>query len=174
MVDECMCRCVHESLPIGSKFFRAQHFFLLYFHNSDEVDPNGTREALEQLSDLKPKAKPVFNYYITHLLLILSTLTYERNDKLVKQAAEILEDIDDEEQRQQAADLLLASEETIDKKAQFMGMRFEGVSELKSLGGPYAGLFYNEEAIVLVFKGTSVLAFSKLIFLFHVEIHIHD
>ncbi|KAF9340498.1 hypothetical protein BGZ91_001705 [Linnemannia elongata] len=130
-------------------------------HIADEVDPNGTREALEQLSDLKPKAKPVFNYYITHLLLILSTLTYERNDKLVKQAAEILEDIDDEEQRQQAADLLLAGEETIDKKAQLMGMRFEGVSELKSLGGPYAGLFYNEEAIVLVFKGTSVLAFNE-------------
>lgn len=131
------------------------------FYYTDKVDPNGTREALELLSDLKPKPKPVFNYYITHLLLILSTLTYERDDKLVKKAAEILEDIDNEEQRRQAADLLLASEETIDAKAQFMGMRFEGVSELKSLGGPYAGLFYNEESIVLVFKGTSVLAFSR-------------
>ncbi|KAF9543805.1 hypothetical protein EC957_000419 [Mortierella hygrophila] len=134
---------------------------ILLFDPTDKVDPNGTREALKQLSDLKPKAKPVFNYYVTHLLLILSTLTYERNDELVKQAAEILEDIDNEEQRQQAADLLLNSEETIDRKAQLMGMRFEGVSELKSLGGPYAGLFYNEESIVLVFKGTSVLAFNE-------------
>ncbi|KAF9151160.1 hypothetical protein BG015_007011 [Linnemannia schmuckeri] len=134
---------------------------ILLFDPTDRVDPNGTREALEQLSDLKPKGKPVFSYYITHLLLILSTLAYERDDKLVKKAAEILEDIDSEEQRQQAADLLLASEETIDRKAQFMGMRFEGVSELKSLGGPYAGLFYNEESIVLVFKGTSVLAFNE-------------
>lgn len=139
-------------------FFKEQ---ILLFDPTDKVDPNGTREALEQLSDLKPKTKPVFNYYITHLLLILSTLTYERDDNLVKQAAEILEDIDNEEQRQQAADLLLTSEETIDRKAQFMGMRFEGVSELKSLGGPYAGLFYNEESIVLVFKGTSVLAFNE-------------
>ncbi|KAG0276005.1 hypothetical protein BGZ95_008127 [Linnemannia exigua] len=134
---------------------------ILLFDPTDKVDPNGTREALEQLSDLQPKAKHVFNYYISHLLLVLSTLTYERDDKLVKKAAEILEDIENEEQRRQAADLLLASEDTIDKKAQFMGMRFEGVSELKSLGGPYAGLFYNEDSIVLVFKGTSVLAFNE-------------
>ncbi|KAF9130548.1 hypothetical protein BGW39_002958 [Mortierella sp. 14UC] len=134
---------------------------ILLFDPTDKVDPNGTREALEQLSDLQPKAKPVFNYYIAHLLLVLSTLTYERDDNLVKKAAEVLEDIKNEEQRQQAAKLLLASEDTIDRKAQFMGMRFEGVSELKSLGGPYAGLFYNEDSIVLVFKGTSVLAFNE-------------
>ncbi|KAK3848307.1 MAG: hypothetical protein J3R72DRAFT_428745 [Linnemannia gamsii] len=134
---------------------------ILLFDPTDKVDPNGTREALEQLSNLQPKAKPVFNYYITHLLLVLSTLTYERDDKLVKEAAEILEDIENEEQRRQAEDLLLTSEDTIDRKAQLMGMRFEGVSELKSLGGPYAGLFYNEDSIVLVFKGTSVLAFNE-------------
>lgn len=162
------CTDVSKKVPqYDQNSFELNIFFFFSFHCTDKVDPNGTRKALEQLSDLKPKAKPAFNYYITHLLLILSTLTYERNDNLVKQAAEILEDIDNEEQRQKAADLLLASEETIDKKAQFMGMRFEGVSELKSLGGPYAGLFYNEESIVLVFKGTSVLAFSKLLSLFH-------
>ncbi|KAF9923983.1 hypothetical protein FBU30_005969 [Linnemannia zychae] len=135
----------------------------------NKVDPNGTREALEQLSDLKPKDKPSFSYYITHLLLILSTLTYERDDKLVKEASEILEDIENEEQKQRAATLLLASEETIDRKAQFMGMRFEGISELKSLGGPYAGLFYNEDSIVLVFKGTSVLAFNEYIIDGHIQ-----
>ncbi|KAF9100788.1 hypothetical protein BGX29_006256 [Mortierella sp. GBA35] len=147
---------------LGRKAF--QRFLkdqILLFDPTDKVDPNGTREALEQLSDLQPKTKPVFNYYISHLLLVLSTLTYERDDNLVKKASEILSDIENEEQRQQAANLLRASEQTIDDKAQFMGMRFEGISELKSLGGPYAGLFYSEESIVLVFKGTSVLAFNE-------------
>ncbi|KAF9941259.1 hypothetical protein BGZ67_005494 [Mortierella alpina] len=134
---------------------------ILLFDSTDTVDPHGTREALRQLADTQPKSKPSFNYHIASLLLTLSTLTYERDDSLVKTASTILRNIQSEQQKNEAAQLLIASEQTIDSKAKFLGMRFLGVSELKSLGGPFAGLFYNDETIILAFKGTSVLAFNE-------------
>lgn len=129
---------------------------------TDSIDPKGTDEALRQLADRQHKTSPKFSYHLANLLLVLSTLTYERDDDKVKEAAKILEDIENQSQRDQATRLLQESEQVIDNKAQLFGMRFRGISELKTLGGPFAGLFYNDEAIVLVFKGTSVLAFSKL------------
>jgi len=142
------------------------NLFLLANLNSsisrvDTVDPNGTDEALKALSDTRPRDKQSFNYYLANLLLVLSTVVYERDDKLVRSAAAIMRDMDNADERAKAAALLEASEQTIDTKAQLLGMRFMGLSELKSLGGPYAGLFYNDESIILVYKGTSVLAFSK-------------
>ncbi|KAF9169903.1 hypothetical protein BGX21_010341 [Mortierella sp. AD011] len=134
---------------------------ILMFDTSDTIDPNGTDEALKQISDTQPKSKPAFSYYIASLLLVLSTVAYERDDNLVKSAFHIMGDIQNEGEKAKAAALLEASESTIDVKAQLLGMRFMGVSELKSLGGPYAGLFYNDEAIILVYKGTSVLAFNE-------------
>ncbi|KAF9348769.1 hypothetical protein BGX26_012852 [Mortierella sp. AD094] len=131
------------------------------FDTSDTIDPSGTDEALKQISDTQPKSKPTFSYYIASLLLVLSTVTYERDDNLVKSAFHIMSDIQNEGEKAKAAALLEASESTIDVKAQLLGMRFMGVSELKSLGGPYAGIFYNDEAIILVYKGTSVLAFNE-------------
>ncbi|KAG0206194.1 hypothetical protein BGX28_002329 [Mortierella sp. GBA30] len=134
---------------------------ILLFDPTDSVDPDGTREAMIQLADTKPRSKPAFNYHIANLLLVISTLTYERDDNLVKAASSIMRDIQNEQQKETAKQLLCASEQTIDSKAKLLGMRFLGISELKSLGGPYAGLFYNDEAIILVFKGTSVLAFNE-------------
>lgn len=88
-------------------------------------------------------------------------MAYERDEKLVAEASRILTNVQNQAEREKAAKLLEESEQAIDEKStsQF-GMRFAGISELKTLGGPFAGLFYNDEAIVLVFKGTSVLAFS--------------
>lgn len=128
---------------------------------TDSIDPKGTDEALRQLADQQHKLSPKFSYHLANLLLVLSTMTYERDDNKVKEAAEILKDMENQSQRDQAARLLQESEQVIDSKAKLFGMRFLGISELKTLGGPFAGLFYNDEAIVLVFKGTSVLAFSK-------------
>ncbi|KAI1313430.1 hypothetical protein EDD11_002638 [Mortierella claussenii] len=134
---------------------------ILMFDTTDTVDPTGTEEALKQLTDTRPRTKPLFSYYLANILLILSTVTYERDDNLVKSAAHILGNIESEDEQSQAEALLEASEHTIDAKAQMLGMRFMGISELKSLGGPYAGLFYNDETIILVYKGTSVLAFNE-------------
>ncbi|KAF9433982.1 hypothetical protein BGZ76_008736, partial [Entomortierella beljakovae] len=132
---------------------------ILMFDKSDTVDPSGTEEALKQLSDTRTRSKPQFSYYIANLLLILSTVTYERDEELVKGAFRVMKDLETDEDKAKAAALLESSEYEIDAKAQLLGMRFVGVSELKSIGGPFAGLFYNDECIVLVFKGTSVLAF---------------
>ncbi|KAI8606638.1 hypothetical protein EDD21DRAFT_143892 [Dissophora ornata] len=134
---------------------------ILLFDPTDTVDPTGTDEAIKQMGEVKPKSTPSFSYYIANLLLILSTATYERDDNLVKAASKIMSDIDNEDEKAKASKLLQASEKTIDNLAQLLGMRFMGVSELKSLGGPYAGLFYNDEMIILVYKGTSVLAFNE-------------
>ncbi|KAF9573404.1 hypothetical protein EC968_008586 [Mortierella alpina] len=163
------CQTVITTVIIWSSYTtlgrRAFQLFLkdqiLLFDSTDTVDPHGTREALRQLADRQPRSKPLFNYHIANLLLTLSTLTYERDDNLVKAASTILRNVRNEQQKNEAAQLLIASEQTIDCKAKLLGMRFLGVSELKSLGGPFAGLFYNDETIILAFKGTSVLAFNE-------------
>ncbi|KAG0006851.1 hypothetical protein BGZ65_002886 [Modicella reniformis] len=147
---------------LGKKTFRLfMRDQLILYDPADPIDPSGTEEALQQLSDIQPKEKYSFSYYLAHLFLNLSALVYERDDKLVRKAAGIMKDMNNENERTEAAAVLQASEEAIDFKAQLLGMRFMGISELKSLGGPYAGLFYNDESIVLVFKGTSVLAFNE-------------
>ncbi|KAF9294821.1 hypothetical protein BGZ74_011079 [Mortierella antarctica] len=136
---------------------------ILLYDETDSIDPKGTDEALRQLADRQHKLSPKFSYHLANLLLVLSTMTYERDDNKVKKAAEILKDMENQSQRDQAARLLQESEQVIDSKAKLFGMRFLGISELKILGGPFAGLFYNDEAIVLVFKGTSVLAFNEYV-----------
>ncbi|KAF9574386.1 hypothetical protein EC968_006721 [Mortierella alpina] len=145
------------------------HYYGLFFDDqialfdeTDYVDPDGNDEAIRQLEDQETKLRPTFNYHVANLLLIMSSMAYQRNDKLVAEASKILLDVKDQAQREKAAKLLEESERAIDEKArQEFGMRFMGISELKTLGGPFAGLFYNDDAIVLVFKGTSVLAFNE-------------
>ncbi|GJJ69707.1 hypothetical protein EMPS_02055 [Entomortierella parvispora] len=148
---------------IGARFY--SRFFddqIALFDDTDFVDPDGTNEAIRQLADRQPRDHPRFSYHIANLLLIMSSMSYQRNDKLVARASKILLNVKNEPQRAEAARLLQESEKTIDEDAQReFGMRFMGISELKTLGGPYAGLFYNDNAIVLVFKGTSVLAFNE-------------
>ncbi|KAG0073901.1 hypothetical protein BGZ92_003634, partial [Podila epicladia] len=136
---------------------------ILLYDETDSIDPKGTNEALRQLTDRQHKSSPKFNYHLANLLLVFSTLAYERDDNKVKEVAKILKDMENQSQRDQAARLLQESEQVIDSKAKLFGMRFLGISELKTLGGPFAGLFYNDEAIVLVFKGTSVLAFNEYV-----------
>ncbi|CAO3575138.1 unnamed protein product [Mortierella alpina] len=145
------------------------HYYGLFFDDqialfdeTDYIDPDGNDEAVRQLEDQEPKLRPTFNYHVANLLLIMSSMAYQRNDKLVAEASKILLDVKDQAQREKAAKLLEESERVIDENARReFGMRFMGISELKTLGGPFAGLFYNDDAIVLVFKGTSVLAFNE-------------
>ncbi|ORZ12452.1 hypothetical protein BCR41DRAFT_99942 [Lobosporangium transversale] len=126
----------------------------------DETD--GNDEAVRQLAEQTPRDKPYFSYHIANLLLIMSSMVYQRDDKLVAQASKILLNVRNQEERDRAAELLLESERVIDENSTCeFGMRFSGISELKTLGGPFAGLFYNDESIVLVFKGTSILAFNE-------------
>ncbi|KAF9117324.1 hypothetical protein BG015_007037, partial [Linnemannia schmuckeri] len=86
----------------------------------------------------------------------MSSMAYQRDEKLVAEASKIMLDVTTDKQRDHAAQLLQESEKEIDERAtKEFGMRFVGISELKTLGGPFAGLFYDDDSIVLVFKGTS-------------------
>ncbi|KAF9406378.1 hypothetical protein BGZ94_003138 [Podila epigama] len=156
---------------LGSKLYQKfleDHIDLL--DDTDYVDPDSNDEALRQLTRLEVKEAPSFSYHIAQLLLIMSSMTYDRDEKLVAQASKILTNARDQKQRDEAARLLQESERAIDEKSKdLFGMRFMGISELKTLGGPFAGLFYNDEAIVLVFKGTSVLAFNEYLIDFMIQ-----
>ncbi|KAF9130535.1 hypothetical protein BGX30_013466 [Mortierella sp. GBA39] len=132
------------------------------FDDSDYIDPEGTDEAIRQLTSRTPHPTTRFSYHIANLLLIMSSMAYQRDEKLVAEASKLLLDLTTDKQRDHAAQLLQDSEKDIDEKStKEFGMRFMGISELKTLGGPFAGLFYDDDSIVLVFKGTSVLAFNE-------------
>ncbi|KAG0223096.1 hypothetical protein BGX31_008716 [Mortierella sp. GBA43] len=140
-------------------FFKDQ---IALFDETDFVDPEGNDEAVRQLVDRTPRQTTHFSYHIANMLLIMSSMSYQRDDKLVAEASKILANCKTPEQRDEAARLLQESERLIDENAsREFGMRFMGISELKTLGGPFAGLFYNDDTIVLVYKGTSVLAFNE-------------
>ncbi|KAG0265021.1 hypothetical protein BG011_005588 [Mortierella polycephala] len=141
-------------------FFNDQ--IALLFDESDYVDPEGVDEAIRQLVSREPKHIPSFSYHTANLLLTMSSMAYQRDEKLVAKASKILAHIKNKDQEDKAAALLEESERMIDEMAiKEFGMRFTGISELKTSGGPFAGMFYNDDAIVLVFKGTSVLAFNE-------------
>ncbi|KAF8980136.1 hypothetical protein BGZ46_004594 [Entomortierella lignicola] len=145
------------------------HFYGIFFNDqialfdeTDYVDPVGNDEAVYQLADRRPRVTTHFSYHIANLLLIMSSMVYQRDDKLVAEASKILLDLRNQSDRDTATKLLRESERSIDEDAKReFGMRFMGISELKTLGGPFAGLFYNDDSIVLVYKGTSVLAFNE-------------
>ncbi|KAF9165530.1 hypothetical protein BGX21_010769 [Mortierella sp. AD011] len=140
-------------------FFNDQ---IALFDETDFVDPEGNDEALRQLASRRPRPKTHFSYHIANLLLIMSSMVYSRDEKKVAQASKMLLDIRSQAERDEASKLLRESEQSIDEDARReFGMRFMGISELKTLGGPYAGLFYNDDSIVLVYKGTSVLSFNE-------------
>ncbi|KAF9911736.1 hypothetical protein EC991_002464 [Linnemannia zychae] len=148
---------------LGAKWYKK--FFeneIALFDENDYIDPAGTDEAILQLSSRTPHPTPLFSYHIANLLLIMSSMAYQRNEALVDEASKLLLDVTTTKERDQAAELLQKSEKEIDESAtREFGMRFMGISELKTLGGPFAGLFYDDDSIVLVFKGTSVLAFNE-------------
>ncbi|KAK3844779.1 MAG: hypothetical protein J3R72DRAFT_418983 [Linnemannia gamsii] len=144
---------------VYKKFFENE---IALFDEDDYIDPEGTDEAILQLSNRDPRPTTHFSYHIATLLLIMSSMSYQRDEKLVAEASKLLLDVTTDKERDRAAELLELSEKEIDENAtRECGMRFMGISELKTLGGPFAGLFYDDDSIVLVFKGTSVLAFNE-------------
>jgi len=100
---------------------------------------------------------------------------YERKDQLVVQAKEVVStayeafgDTSDAfyKQLEDAAQMLVLSEGRIAAQAAEWGLRFEGVSDLNSVAGSFAGLFFSKPGslkpfIVLTFKGTSLCLSSS-------------
>ncbi|RHZ86973.1 hypothetical protein Glove_41g108 [Diversispora epigaea] len=115
-----------------------------------------------------------FNLDMAELLLFMSSIVYERNDKLVREANDSITELTDDKKDSDnltAQDFesiyqqLYESEVRIREQATFWGMKFTSLSELNSLGGPFAGMFYSEEHnfIVVVFKGTTPTNFEDFV-----------
>ncbi|GAA5848915.1 hypothetical protein JCM9279_004664 [Rhodotorula babjevae] len=118
-----------------------------------------------------------FSLPLARTLLILSSLIYERDDALVDHAGHI---IDTAQQRysptspeyaaatKRAEDLIVESEGLIKSKAAEWGLEFDGVSDLTTVGGPFAGIFFTpvgavKPFICLVFKGTTPTRFQEFL-----------
>ncbi|GAA5874114.1 hypothetical protein JCM1840_000355 [Sporobolomyces johnsonii] len=119
----------------------------------------------------------LFSLPLARSLLLMSALVYERDDNLVTKASTIAMDAQKcregsaEKQRLvRLADALLdQSEKVIREQAARWGLRYDGVSDLASVAGPFASIFYTSSDrdvkpfIVLVFKGTGPQNFAEFL-----------
>ncbi|GAA5968429.1 hypothetical protein JCM11641_007633 [Rhodosporidiobolus odoratus] len=137
---------------------------------ADVADENPDFNAL--------KTKRIFSLPLARSLLVMSALVYERSDRLVRQAADIafraeqqyVKGSDDyEKEMKRAQDTLTESEKIIKDKAAEWDLSYDGVSDLSSIGGPFASIFYTpfgsskKPFIALVFKGTGPSNFSEFL-----------
>jgi hypothetical protein len=111
-------------------------------------------------------------------MTILSSLVYERHDKKVTKAYKTLVDFKKKSSSSSVAEkqtiememkrLIWESEKPIRKIARSYGLHFAGVTELKSLGGPFCGLYWPiskdiEPFIIVAFKGTTPTNYSEFL-----------
>lgn len=143
----------------------------LHALSSDEKEKE--REDDEKDDDHRHRT---FDISIAESMTILSSLVYERHDEDVTKAYKLLNDfhakkIKDktlEQIEKEMKRLIWKSEKPIRKIARRYGLRFAGVTELKSLGGPFCGLFWAEDPvknplIIVVFKGTTPTNYSEFL-----------
>ncbi|GAA6018068.1 hypothetical protein JCM10207_006070 [Rhodosporidiobolus poonsookiae] len=123
------------------------------------------------------KTTRVFSLPLARTLLLMSALVYERSDAMVRQAADIAfraqqryrrgsQPYEDEMRR--AEKTLLESERVIKDKAAEWDLEYDGVSDLVTVGGPFASIFYTKPGarkpfVVLVFKGTGPTNFPEFL-----------
>ncbi|KPV72677.1 uncharacterized protein RHOBADRAFT_46721 [Rhodotorula graminis WP1] len=112
---------------------------------------------------------------LVRAFLAFNALVYERKDQLVVQAKEVVATAYEAfggtsdafyEQLENAAQMLVLSKSRIAAEVALYGLRFEGVSDLNSVAGSFAGLFFSKPGslkpfIVLAFKGTGPTAFAE-------------
>ncbi|CAG8627276.1 10767_t:CDS:2 [Paraglomus brasilianum] len=142
---------------------------------SDEVSSivNNAIQAMDEPqhipSDSVPGAKlpsvqpKTFNIDIAEFLLFVSALIYERDDNIVHEAHEQMSAfkldpaLRTPESYQQINLKLRDSEKFIHDQAHKWGLQFISLSELNSLGGPFAGMFWSlqHNFIIVAFKGTT-------------------
>lgn len=95
------------------------------------------------------KVRDAFDLYTSSRKAATAGSSSSRNPALEAQAEGIIES--------RMKELLWESEARIRQIAESWGLHFAGVSELKSLGGPFCGIFWSETApfIIVAFKGTT-------------------
>ncbi|KAG1446211.1 hypothetical protein G6F56_009647 [Rhizopus delemar] len=104
----------------------------------------------------------VFDISIAQTMAVLSSLVYERDDEKVHEAYETVKT---EEVEKKIGQLIWESEGPIRNITAEYGLQFEGVTELKSLGGPFCGLYWSDEhpMIIVAFKGTTPTNYSEFL-----------
>ncbi|KAG9297069.1 hypothetical protein G9A89_004935 [Geosiphon pyriformis] len=130
-----------------------------YHHQATKFDITSTK-----------KARP-FNLDIAETLLLMSAIVYERDDMKVRNAHKKITDLAKNklertsEAYQDVNRQLYESELRIREQSQKWGLEFTSLSELNSLGGPFAGMFwsYEHRFIVVVFKGTTPTDFEDFL-----------
>ncbi|GAA6042487.1 hypothetical protein JCM8097_003052 [Rhodosporidiobolus ruineniae] len=133
-------------------------------------------EANPDFTELKTVR--LFSLPIARTLLLMSSLVYERRDRDVRLAADLAfkaqqnYDPESDEFRRAmelARDTLAQSEEPIKKQAAQWGLEFDGISELTTVAGPFASIFYTpfksdeKPFVCLVFKGTTPSNFAEFL-----------
>ncbi|KAL0074819.1 Alpha/Beta hydrolase protein [Phycomyces blakesleeanus] len=117
-----------------------------------------------------------FDLSIAQTFTVISSVIYERDADKVKSAYEVYANamkssiVDLEDQVESPVErkmkcLLWQSERRIRTIVANWGLHFAGVSELKSLGGPFCGIFWSEEHpfIVVAFKGTTPTNYEEFL-----------
>lgn len=134
-----------------------------------------TPGASEKKDSTDDRRHRVFDVAIAQTMTILSSLVYERHDGKVTEAYRIRTNFDKGNRLKLSLDqvelemkkLIWESERPIRKIARRYGLHFAGVTELKSLGGPFCGLFWsmdpNNPFIIVAFKGTTPTNYSEFL-----------
>ncbi|KAI9305123.1 Alpha/Beta hydrolase protein [Cunninghamella echinulata] len=140
---------------------------------------NQVRKTIKKLgSSLTPEDRhyKTFDISIAQTMTLLSAVIYERDDGLVKEAYETLVATNYEELINNDDDvetpieksmrrLLRKSEANIRSIVKHWGLRFEGITELKSMAGPLCGLFWSEvhPVAIVCFKGTTPTNYEEFL-----------
>ncbi|CAG8649994.1 9103_t:CDS:2, partial [Funneliformis caledonium] len=120
---------------------------------------NGDGNLFKQIRNLKID--------MVETLLLLASILYERREENVNEAIKKIKGFENKAIIQEdilyIRDQLLISEEPIRNQVKKWGIKFTSITELNSLGGPYAGMFWSTKGnfIVVGFKGTTPAYFSE-------------
>ncbi|GAN00604.1 lipase, class 3 [Mucor ambiguus] len=124
-----------------------------------------------------------FDLSIAQTFVLLSSLIYERDVKKVRDAFDLYTSTRNAAKAESSSkyqalnaqaegiieskmkELLWESEARIRQIAESWGLHFAGVSELKSLGGPFCGIFWSETVpfIIVAFKGTTPTNYEEFL-----------
>lgn len=123
------------------------------------------RLGIKALDELPNKYRKGFDLNGAQFLLYLSAILQERDEKKVTEAYRMISQLkkslkkdknpDDEQKIRKIYEILKESESGIHKQLEEFGIKFTSLSELNTLGGPYAGMFWSDEGnfIVIALKG---------------------
>ncbi|RGB30203.1 Alpha/Beta hydrolase protein [Rhizophagus diaphanus] len=130
-------------------------------------------ERIKALDEPPNKYRKGFDLNSAQFLLYLSAILQERDEKKVTEAYRMISDLkkslkkdknpDDEQKIRKIYEILKKSESGIHKQLEEFDIKFTSLSELNTLGGPYAGMFWSDKGnfIVIAIKGTTPTNFNE-------------